>query len=113
MELNIDTLKQIFTDEQIANSTYITPRGNIHIRLINNKPTLATVEALYPSVHKTRKSLTQYTNVIGKRKDMSTDGEYTGNQKIDLNLSYVSTLPIDIPTLPEDLMDTLKDTPNG
>jgi len=100
MKLTKEKLLEVFTQQQIDKSTYITPRGYKHIRLINNKPSKALVPALYPNLTKYRQALLKYENVIDRRIETK-NGIRTGNQKIDVNLG----LPDNLPDLPDSKLE--------
>lgn len=91
MLLTKEALEAIFTKDIIEQSTYTTREG-YYIRLINTKPELATVPALYPNLKPYKAHLSKFDNVKTNRTDYKA-GKATGNKKMDLYLN--SLIPQD------------------
>ena len=86
MLLTKEALEAIFTDDIIKQSTYTTREG-YYIRLINTKPELATVPALYYNIKEYRAHLSKFDNVHALLRTDYKEGKATGNKKMDLYLN--------------------------
>lgn len=86
MLLTREALEAIFTKEMVEQSAYTTREGN-YIRLINTKPELATVPALYYNIKKYRAHLSKFDNVPALFRTDYKAGKATGNKKMDLYLN--------------------------
>lgn len=80
-KLTFEYLQTIFSKDQISKCIYIQA-SKPKVRLINSKPELSGVPALYPYLSEYVKALGQFSNVQGLRVE-TIDGVKTGSLKVD------------------------------